>query len=86
MGFLFLVTDNDREIAKMLINEEFDCVEAKDFSGTGLELESKIDKVYILFIHLHVYICFECCLSFLFYLFSISFTCFAPLFHLRVLL
>lgn len=40
------MTDNDREIAKMLINDKFGCVEAKDFSGTGLELESKIDKVY----------------------------------------
>ncbi|CAG9530140.1 unnamed protein product [Cercopithifilaria johnstoni] len=43
--FLEKVTDNDREIAKMLINEKFECVEAKDFSGTGLELESKIDKL-----------------------------------------
>ncbi|KAM3722873.1 hypothetical protein ACO02O_06170 [Dirofilaria immitis] len=39
------VTDNDREIAKMLINENFGCVEAEDFSGTALELESKVDKL-----------------------------------------
>uniref|UniRef100_A0A8R1TZ61 Uncharacterized protein n=1 Tax=Onchocerca volvulus TaxID=6282 RepID=A0A8R1TZ61_ONCVO len=39
------VTDDDREIARMLINEKFGYVEAKDFSGTALELESKIDKL-----------------------------------------
>ncbi|MCP9257159.1 hypothetical protein DINM_000380 [Dirofilaria immitis] len=39
------ITDNDREIAKMLINENFGCVEAEDFSGTALELESKVDKL-----------------------------------------
>ncbi|EFO27668.2 hypothetical protein LOAG_00821 [Loa loa] len=39
------VTDDDREMAKMLINENFGCVEATDFSGTGLELESKTDKI-----------------------------------------
>lgn len=33
----------------MLINEKFGCVEVKDFLGTGLELESKIDKVCIIF-------------------------------------
>uniref|UniRef100_A0A0R3RXZ1 HTH psq-type domain-containing protein n=1 Tax=Elaeophora elaphi TaxID=1147741 RepID=A0A0R3RXZ1_9BILA len=44
-SFLAKVTDNDREIAKMLINDKFGCVEDKDFSGTGLELESKIDKL-----------------------------------------
>ncbi|VDK80748.1 unnamed protein product [Litomosoides sigmodontis] len=44
-SFLEKVTDNDREIVKVLIDEKFECVEAKDFSGTGLELESKIDKL-----------------------------------------
>ncbi|KAL4003891.1 hypothetical protein ACH3XW_9475 [Acanthocheilonema viteae] len=44
-NFLEKVTDNDREIAKMLINEKFECVETEDFLGTGLELESKIDKL-----------------------------------------
>uniref|UniRef100_A0A915PPC6 Uncharacterized protein n=1 Tax=Setaria digitata TaxID=48799 RepID=A0A915PPC6_9BILA len=43
--FLEKVTDNDHQIAKMLINEKFGCVEAKDFSGSALELESKIDKL-----------------------------------------
>ncbi|VDO42949.1 unnamed protein product [Onchocerca flexuosa] len=44
-NFLEKATDNDREIAKMLIDEKFGYVEAKDFSGTALELESKIDKL-----------------------------------------
>ncbi|VDM20398.1 unnamed protein product [Wuchereria bancrofti] len=39
------VTDSDHEIARMLINKEFGCVEAKDVLETTLELESKIDKL-----------------------------------------
>lgn len=39
------VTDSDHEIARMLINKEFGCVEAKDVLGPTLELESKIDKL-----------------------------------------
>ncbi|KAK6102444.1 hypothetical protein QQG55_8485 [Brugia pahangi] len=39
------VTDSDREIARMLINKEFGCVEAKDVLGPTLELEPKIDKL-----------------------------------------
>lgn len=49
ISWFFLVTDDDREIAEMLVDEEFGRVKTRNFSGTGLELESKIDKVYNFF-------------------------------------